>query len=83
MENLLRQVDSLKQQGMFFWPGRANVKASYVATRDIAASAAKLLLAAAKDNGLDNTEPRTFENTTPTSFREWCEEVLKPAFLSL
>ena len=37
---------------------------------------------AAKDNGLDNSEPRTPENTTPTSFRQWCEEVLKPAFLS-
>lgn len=36
----------------------------------------------AKDNGLDSTEPRTAENTTPTSFRQWCQEVLKPAFLS-
>jgi hypothetical protein len=36
----------------------------------------------AKDNGLDNTEPRTGENTTPTTFRQWCEEVLKPAFLN-
>jgi len=37
---------------------------------------------AAKNQGLDNSEPRTPENTTPTSFRQWCEEVLKPAFLS-
>lgn len=36
----------------------------------------------AKDKGLDNAEPRTPENTTPTSFRQWCEEVLKPAVLS-
>ena len=35
---------------------------------------------AAKDQGMDNAEPRTTENTTPTSFREWCEEMLKPAF---
>lgn len=35
----------------------------------------------AKDNGLDNLEPRTPENTTPTSFRQWCEEVLRPAVL--
>ena len=35
----------------------------------------------AKSEGLDNAEPRTAENTTPTSFREWCEEVLKPAML--
>lgn len=37
---------------------------------------------AAKDNGLDSAEPRTAENTTPTTFRQWCEEVLKPAFLN-
>jgi len=37
---------------------------------------------AAKAEGLDNSEPRTAENTTPTSFRQWCEEVLKPAVLS-
>ena len=37
---------------------------------------------AAKDAGLDNGEPRTPENTTPTSFRQWCEEVLKPAALA-
>jgi uncharacterized protein YbjT (DUF2867 family) len=35
----------------------------------------------AKNEGLDNAEPRTPENTTPTSFRQWCEEVLKPAVL--
>lgn len=34
----------------------------------------------AKGNGLDTAEPRTPENTTPTSFREWCTDVLKPAF---
>jgi uncharacterized protein YbjT (DUF2867 family) len=36
-------------------------------------------MARAKNEGLDNAEPRTPENTTPTSFRLWCEEVLKPA----
>ena len=36
----------------------------------------------AKNNGLDNSEPRTPENTTPTSFRQWCGEVLRPAFLA-
>jgi uncharacterized protein YbjT (DUF2867 family) len=35
----------------------------------------------AKNKGLDNAEPRTPENTTPTSFRQWCEQVLKPAVL--
>jgi uncharacterized protein YbjT (DUF2867 family) len=33
----------------------------------------------AKNQGLDNAEPRTPQATTPTSFRQWCEEVLKPA----
>lgn len=33
----------------------------------------------AKDEGLDNGEPRTPESSTPTTFRQWCEEVLKPA----
>jgi uncharacterized protein YbjT (DUF2867 family) len=28
--------------------------------------------------GLYNIEIRTAENTTPTTFRQWCEEVLKP-----
>ncbi len=36
-------------------------------------------MAAAKNQGLDNVVQRTPENTTPTSFREWCEEVLKLA----
>jgi hypothetical protein len=36
---------------------------------------------AAKNEGLDNAEPRTPESTTPTSFRQWCEDVLKPAVL--
>ncbi|MDB5212978.1 MAG: NmrA family protein [Myxococcaceae bacterium] len=34
---------------------------------------------AEKDRGLDQSEPRTPENTTPTTFREWCTTVLKPA----
>ena len=33
----------------------------------------------AKNKGLDNLETRTAQNTTPTSFAQWCEEVLKPA----
>jgi uncharacterized protein YbjT (DUF2867 family) len=36
---------------------------------------------AAKNAGLDDAEPRTPDNTTPTSFRRWCEDVLKPAVL--
>jgi uncharacterized protein YbjT (DUF2867 family) len=33
----------------------------------------------AKDQGLDNAEPRTPESTTPTTFGQWCQETLKPA----
>jgi uncharacterized protein YbjT (DUF2867 family) len=40
-------------------------------------------MAAAKNEGIDNAEPRTPQSTTPTSFRQWCEEVLKPAVLEL
>ena len=36
----------------------------------------------AKNEGLDNAVQRTPEATTPTSFRQWCEEVLQPAVLS-
>jgi uncharacterized protein YbjT (DUF2867 family) len=147
MENMLRQVDALKHQGVFFLPSRPDVKAPHVATRDIASIGSKLLLDrswtsqggvavlgpedlsindmaaimthhlgkpirfqlvpgdaykaqlmkfgasehfaqrlvdmhAAKDKGLDCAEPRTPGNTTSTSFRQWCEEVLKPAVLS-
>ena len=37
---------------------------------------------AAKNKGLDKIEPRTSGSTTPTSFRQWCEDVLKPAVLA-
>jgi uncharacterized protein YbjT (DUF2867 family) len=37
---------------------------------------------AAKDQGLDNAEPRTPESTTPTTFRQWCQDILKPAVLT-
>ncbi len=147
MENMLSSVATIKQDGVFYVPSPPDLKMPFVATRDIAAAGAKLLLddswtgqgglavlgpedlsyddmalimtdvlgkpvrfqrttgealkaqliksganevfaqgivdmRAAKANGLDNTEPRTAENTTPTSFRQWCEEVLKPAVLS-
>jgi uncharacterized protein YbjT (DUF2867 family) len=38
-------------------------------------------MAAAKNEGIDNAVTRTPENSTPTSFQQWCEEVLKPAVL--
>jgi len=36
-------------------------------------------MAVAKANGLDQGVARTPQNSSPTSFRQWCEEVLKPA----
>jgi hypothetical protein len=39
-------------------------------------------LARAKNQGLDNGVPRTPQNSTPTSFRRWCAQVLKPAVAS-
>lgn len=39
-------------------------------------------MAWAKDEGLDNAEPRTPDSSTPTSFRQWCEEELRPAVLA-
>jgi uncharacterized protein YbjT (DUF2867 family) len=36
-------------------------------------------MARAKDAGLDNAVPRTARTSTPTTFRQWCEDVLKPA----
>jgi uncharacterized protein YbjT (DUF2867 family) len=38
-------------------------------------------MAWAKNEGLDNAVARTPGNSTPTSFRQWCEEVLRPAVL--
>jgi uncharacterized protein YbjT (DUF2867 family) len=38
-------------------------------------------MARAKNEGLDNAERRTPASTSPTSFRQWCAEVLKPAVL--
>ncbi len=37
-------------------------------------------MALAKDRGLDNAVLRTPQNTTETTFRQWCEDTLKPAF---
>ena len=147
MEDTVRQAASIKDQGAFFYPIAGDRKMPSVATRDIAAAAARLLfdaswsgvgevpllgpedlsfndmagimsqvlgkdvrfqqstfeaykdrfarlgmsdamaqgysdMAWAKNQGLDNGVQRTPQNSTPTSFRQWCEEVLKPTVAS-
>ena len=144
MDNLLRQAEAIKNQGLFFSPIAGDRKFPTCATRDIAAVASRLLLdnawsgqggvavlgpedlsfddmaqimsevlekpvrfqpipgaafkarltgfgtsgamaqatldmMMAKNDGLDSAEPRTSQSTSPTSFRQWCQEVLKPA----
>jgi uncharacterized protein YbjT (DUF2867 family) len=146
MDNIVRQAEAIKNQGVFFLAIAGDRKLPSVATRDTAAAASRLLLdetwsrvdevpllgpedlsfsdmaeiisevlgkdvrfqqipfqaykdrfiglgmsdamaqgmtdmAWAKNEGLDNVVRRTPENSTPTSFRQWCEEVLKPAVL--
>ncbi len=44
MENILRQTASIRDRGVFYWPSPGNIKAPAVATRDVAAVAARLLL---------------------------------------
>jgi uncharacterized protein YbjT (DUF2867 family) len=35
------------------------------------------------DRGIYNADPRTPQSSTPTSFRQWCEDTLKPAVLAM
>ncbi|GAB3961182.1 NAD(P)H-binding protein [Actinoallomurus acanthiterrae] len=146
MDNVLRQVRAIKEKGMFFDAISPDLRLPTVATRDIAAVAARLLLdtawtgrdevpllgpedlsgndmaavisevlgtpvkyeqipgqalkdlltgsgasegmaqamldmATAKENGLDKGIVRTPQHAidTPTTFRQWCEDTLKPA----
>jgi len=147
MDNLLRQVELIKTKGIFSLPIAGDLKQPSASTRDIAATAAKLLLDQswtgvgsvpvlgpedlsyndmatimsevlgkpvrfqemprdifkagllqrgmseamaqatldmwiAYGQGLDTAEPRTPQSTTPTSFQEWCEGVLKPRVMA-
>ncbi|MFJ9115223.1 NAD(P)H-binding protein [Streptomyces sp. NPDC102394] len=146
MENLLRQVDAIKSRGTFFLPSDRDGTLALVATRDIAARGAELLLdgswsgqggapvvspdsltpdgmaevvsevlertvryqqlpldayksmmldngaseasaqgvadmAVAQNEGAYDEEHRT-ARPSPTGFRQWCEEVLRPAVLA-
>ncbi|MBY8857002.1 NAD(P)H-binding protein [Nocardia sp. CA2R105] len=144
MDNLLRQVNSIRDRGVFTDTVDPDHRLPTVATRDIGAVGARLLLdrswtgtgevpvlgpadlspndmahtmsdvlgrpiryerqsfeqlrdsltghglpepivqgyldmMRAVNDGLNEGVPRTPENTTPTSFREWCDSVLAPA----
>ena len=144
MDNLLRQVESIREQGMFTDTSAPDRKAPTAATRDIAAAAARLLrdrswtgtaevpvlgpqdlspndmatimtdvlgtpvryeqqsiedmaaqlstyglgdafvqgmvdMTRAKDDGLDDAVPRSPSTASPTTFQQWCHDVLKPA----
>ncbi|OAA28774.1 hypothetical protein UG55_1005293 [Frankia sp. EI5c] len=58
-------------------------KASLIQNGQTEAAAQWLVnLLTAIDRGLYNAEPRTPQATTPTTFRQWCEEELKPAVLA-
>ncbi|GAB2739778.1 NAD(P)H-binding protein [Kitasatospora kifunensis] len=148
MDNLLRQLRSIRDQGVFTDTVAADRAAPTAATRDIAAAAAGLLLdrswtgtgsvpvlgpqdlspndlarimsevldtpvryqrqsledlrtsltghgigeafaqgmvdmMRAKEEGLDDGVRRTPQSAGTTTFRQWCEEVLKPAVLAL
>ncbi len=43
MENLLRQIDGIARNGIFYWPSPADLAMPTVATRDVAAVASALL----------------------------------------
>ncbi|NGO74356.1 NAD(P)H-binding protein [Streptomyces sp. YC504] len=144
MENLLHQTEAITSQGTFVMPNSADRPLAVVATRDIAAAAARLLaddtwtgqdtvpvvspdslspdamarvvsevlkrpvrfqqadaetykatmmqygmsdawaqglvdMAAAQSDGIYDGEQRALTAPAPTTFRQWCEEVLKPA----
>ncbi|MQY05873.1 NAD(P)H-binding protein [Actinomadura macrotermitis] len=144
MDNMLRQAEPIKNEGVFVSCSPGDRKAPACAVRDIAAAAADLLLDGtwtgveevpllgpedlslddmaqimtevlrrpvryrqvpvekfragllragmseavaqgmvemfqAKDAGLDHGVTRTPRNTSPTTFRQWCEETLRPA----
>ena len=146
MDNLLRQVGSIKTEGMMFGSIDPDKTLPTTATRDMGAVAARLLtddswtgreelpvlgpedlsfndmaatisdvigreiryqqtpfdafkeqlldtgmgesfaqgyvdMMRAKNDGMDNVAERTAESRTPTTFRQWCEDVLKPAVL--
>jgi len=66
MDNILRQVEAIRNQGMFFSPISGDRKLPTCATRDIAAVAAKLLLDPSWSGqaASRSSAPRTYPSTT-------------------
>ncbi|MBE7157066.1 MAG: NmrA family NAD(P)-binding protein [Rhodospirillales bacterium] len=146
MENIARQAGAMKEKGLFFGPIDPDKKVPWTATRDMGATAARLLadgnwtgqeeapllgpedlsfndlagiisevtgrevryqqisfdafkgqflgrgasesvaqgyvdMYRAKNEGMDNAAERDATNRAPTTFRQFCEEKLKPAVL--
>ena len=69
MENFLRQLVPIRDQGVFYLPSTADRPLASVATRDIAAA----------QNTQDVYDLAPGTPRTATSFRQWCQEVLRPA----
>ena len=64
------------------FPPRPSRPGSTAAGKSDAMAQATADMMVAKNEGLDNAEPRTPEPTTPTTFRQWCQEILHPAVLA-
>ena len=66
MDNILRQVEAIKNQGLFFSPISGDRKLPTCATRDIASVAAKLLLDPSWSGqaASRSSAPRTYPSTT-------------------
>ncbi|WP_330455606.1 NAD(P)H-binding protein [Streptomyces sp. NBC_00820] len=75
MENLLQQAQAITTQGMFFMPNAADRPLALVATRDIAAAAARLL---ADDSwsGQDTVPVISPDSLSPDTMAEVLSEVL-------
>jgi hypothetical protein len=75
MEDTARQAESIKDQGVFFWPIAGDRKLPAVVTRDIAAAASRLLLDASW-SGADEVPPLGPEDLSFNDMAEIMSQVL-------
>ncbi|WP_328303104.1 hypothetical protein OG389_34830 [Streptomyces sp. NBC_00435] len=73
MENFLNQAEAIRTQGVFSTANAADRPLAVVATRD---------MAAAQNDGIYDAEQSALSAPAPTGFRQWCQDVLKPAVLA-